>query len=225
MKGRIFAIGVGPGDPELITLKAVKILKNADVIACPSKESGPGIAFNIAAQAVPEILDKSIIALEFPMTKKDLTQAHENAARQLINVLDSGKDIAFLTLGDPSIYSSFSYISDLIKRNGYEVEMISGVTSFTAAAAKLLISLSSKDESVMITSKEYTDVADTLVIMKAGSVLKELKAKISKTKKEMYLVENCGMEDEKIYRGIDSIPDEAGYFSIVIVTDRKEFNE
>ena len=84
----------------------------------------------------------------------------------------------------------------------------------------LLLALSLGDESVMITSKEYADNAKTLVIMKAGSILRELKDKISKTDKEMYMVENCGMEEERIYKGIDSIPDEAGYFSIVIVKEK-----
>ena len=220
MKGRLFAIGVGPGDPELITLKAVNILKDIDIIACPSKENRPGNAYDIAAKAVPEITKKQIMTLEFPMTKKDVTDAHKNAAKKLMQVLDNGNDTAFLTLGDPSIYSTFSYISDLIRQNGYEVIVISGVTSFSAAAAKLLLPLSLGDESVMITSKEYTDNAKTLVIMKAGSILKELKDKVSKTEKEMYMVENCDMEDEKIYKGIDSIPDEAGYFSIVIVKEK-----
>ena len=160
------------------------------------------------------------MTLEFPMTKKDVTDAHKNAAKKLMQVLDNGNDTAFLTLGDPSIYSTFSYISDLIRQNGYEVIVISGVTSFSAAAAKLLLPLSLGDESVMITSKEYTDNAKTLVIMKAGSILKELKDKVSKTDKEMYMVENCGMEEERIYKGIDSIPDEAGYFSIVIVKEK-----
>ena len=220
MKGRLFAIGVGPGDPELITLKAVNILKDIDIIACPSKENRPGIAYDIAAKAVPEITKKQIMTLEFPMTKKDVTDAHKMAAKKLMQVLDDGNDTAFLTLGDPSIYSTFSYISDLIRQNGYEVYVISGVTSFSAAAAKLLLPLSLGDESVMITSKEYTDNAKTLVIMKAGSILRELKDKVSKTDKEMYMVENCGMEEERIYKGIDSIPDEAGYFSIVIVKEK-----
>ena len=77
MKGRLFAIGVGPGDPELITLKAVNILKDIDIIACPSKENRPGIAYDIAAKAVPEITKKQIMTLEFPMTKKDVTDVEK----------------------------------------------------------------------------------------------------------------------------------------------------
>ena len=220
MKGRLFAIGVGPGDPELLTLKAVNILKEIDIIACPSKENRPGIAYDIAAKAVPEILEKQVIALEFPMTEKDTADAHKKAAKKLMQVLDKGNDTAFLTLGDPGIYSTFSYISDLIRQSGYEVTVISGISSFSAAAAKLLLPLALGDGSVMITSKEYADNAKTLVIMKAAGMLKEIKDKVKKTDKDIYMVENCGMEDERIYKGIDSIPDEAGYFSIVIVTDK-----
>jgi precorrin-2/cobalt-factor-2 C20-methyltransferase len=242
-RGKLFVIGVGPGDPELMTVKAVKILRNIDVIACPSKSNvsdtvrragddndalypsevkAPGIAYNIAAEAEPEILTKPVLLLEFPMSRTDVTDAHKRAVRKLTEVLNEGKSIAFVTLGDPALYSTFYYISDRIREGGYEVEVISGVTSVTAVAAKLALPLSFGDESVMITSKQYVDNVDTLVIMKAGSILKELKEIVGSTDKEIYLVENCGMPDERIYKGIASIPDEAGYFSIAIVIGRNE---
>ena len=105
----------------------------------------------------------------------------------------------------------------MIKEQGYEIEVISGITSFSAASAKLNLSLSLGDKSLMITSGKYCEFEGTLVIMKAGKKLKEIKEKAFARNKNIYLVENIGMPDEKVYFDSQSIPDEAGYFSLVIV--------
>jgi len=217
LNGRLYAIGVGPGDPELLTLKAVRTMRDADVIASPAKDGKPGIAYGIALSAVPEIAEKEAIALDFPMTKDFLSDAHGEAVRALTNILSDGKDVAFLTLGDPSFYSTFSYVSDAIMKKGFDVEVISGIPSFGAVAARLRMSLALNDESVLITSGAYADHSGTVVIMKAGSKLKELKDSVRKSGREAYLVENCGMSDEKVYKGIAEMPDTASYFSILIV--------
>ena len=217
MTGKLYAVGVGPGDPELITLKALKTIKNADCIACPQSHGEPGVAYEIAKAAVPEIISKELLLLKFPMRKDDLFDAHKKAAEQIIYYLSSGKNIAFLTLGDPGIYSTFFYIAAMIKKQGYEIEVISGITSFSAASAKLKLPLSLGDESLMITSGKYCEFEDTLVIMKAGKKLKEIKEKAFARNKHIYLVENIGMPDEEVYFDSQSFPDEAGYFSLVIV--------
>ncbi|WP_029202015.1 precorrin-2 C(20)-methyltransferase [Oribacterium sp. NK2B42] len=217
MTGKLYAVGVGPGDPDLMTLKALKTIKNADCIACPESHGEPGVAYGIAKKAVPEIISKELLLLEFPMHKDDLSDAHNKAAEQIIYHLSSGKNVAFLTLGDPGIYSTFFHIAGMIKEQGYEFEIISGITSFSAASAKLNLPLSLGDESLMITSGMYCEFEGTLVIMKAGKKLKEIKGKAFAHNKLIYLVENCGMPDEKVYFDSQSIPDEAGYFSLVIV--------
>ena len=217
MTGNLYAVGVGPGDPDLMTLKAIKTIKNADCIACPESHGEPGVAYGIAKEAVPEITSKELLLLKFPMRKDDLSDAHKKAAEQIIYYLSSGKNVAFLTLGDPGIYSTFFHIAGMIKEQGYEFEIISGITSFSAASAKLKLPLSLGDESLMITSGKYCEFEGTLVIMKAGKKLKEIKEKAFAHNKLIYLVENCGMPDEKVYFDSQSIPDEAGYFSLVIV--------
>jgi len=217
MAGKIYAIGVGPGDPELLTLKAVKIIKNVDAIACPKSSGKPGLAYRIAEQAVPEISSKELLLLEFPMRKGELGLAHEKAACQLISYLLEGKNVAFLTLGDPEFYSTFYYVADLIKEQGYEIEIISGITSFSAASARLKLPISLGDESVMITSGTYCEFDGTLAILKAGKRLKEIKEQVSAAHKNAYLVENYGMPDEKVYQDLDSIPDETGYLSVMFV--------
>ena len=217
MNGKLYAIGVGPGDPELLTLKAVKTIRTADVIACPAAGNNPGIAFQIAEKAVPEISGKEILLLDFPMAKSGLSGAHLNAAERIILQLAEGNNVAFLTLGDPGFYSKFFYISAIVAQSGYEIEIISGIPSFCAVSAKLQLPLSLGKEPVLVSAGEWTDFPGTLVIMKAGSRLKALKEKIRASGKTAYLVENCGMRDEKIYSGINAIPDEAGYLSIMIV--------
>ena len=217
MDGIFYGLGVGPGDPELITIKALRIMEKADVIACPAKGASPGIAYQIAEQVYPEIAMKEILLLDFPMDKEDQSIVHQKAAEQLIVKLREGKSVAFLTLGDPALYSTFSYISEIIRAEGYQVEMVSGVTSFSAAAARLLISIASGDEPVLITTGEIREFDGTLIVMKAGRHLKALKEKIAKSGKTVYLVENCGMPDERVYSGISSIPDQTGYFSTLII--------
>jgi precorrin-2/cobalt-factor-2 C20-methyltransferase len=217
MSGKLYAIGVGPGDPDLMTIKALKTIKKADCIACPKSHGRPGIAYGIAKEAFPDILSKELLLLEFPMRKDDLSDAHQKAAEEIIYFLSSGKNVALLTLGDPGFYSTFYYVAGIIKEQGYEIEIISGITSFSAASAKLKVPLTLGDEQLMITSGELCKFEGTLVILKAGSKLKEIKEKASSFNKSIYLVENCGMPNEKVYFELNSMPDEAGYFSLVIV--------
>ena len=217
MQGRLYAVGVGPGDPELITLKAIKTIENADCIACPDKDGTPGLAYSIAKQAVPAVSEKELILLHFPMRKEELEDAHKKTAEMLISHLSMGKDIVFLTLGDPEFYSTFYYVAGILEEKGYEIEIISGITSFSAAAAKLKLPISLGDESVTITSGEYIETAGTLIILKAGKRLKELKSKIASAAKKAYMVENYGLVDEKVYDDTSKIPDEAGYFTVLIV--------
>ena len=213
----LYAIGVGPGDPELLTLKAINIIKKADVIACPSKDGKPGIAYQIVSKAVPEIENKECLLLDLPMRKDNLKDAHNRAIEQIKEKLEKGKNVALLTLGDPCIYSTAFYVIERIKQEGYPIEIISGVPSFCVASAKLLQPLALGDEDVLITSGEYKNVSGTNVIMKAGSKLSTLKKEIAESGREAYLIENLGMENETIINGIQNMPDDAGYFSILIV--------
>ena len=217
MSGKLYVIGVGPGDPELITIKAVKTLHKADIIACPKSREGAGIAYNIAKEAVPEIEKKDILPLSFPMTRDEtvLSEVHNEAAALIADQLEKDKTVALLTLGDPAFYSSAFYVVDILKNKGYDIEIISGVPSFSGAAAGLMQSLALGDEQVLITTPQKVDFSfpGTIVVMKAGMHLADLKEKM--TGRDVYLVENSGMEDEKIYHG--DLPDKAGYLSLLIV--------
>ena len=217
MKGILYAVGVGPGDPDMLTIKAVKTINMADVIACPAKDSKPGIAFQIAKQACPSVSEKEVMVMSFPMKMGDLSKAHQEVAEQITDKLKLGKNVAFLTLGDPEFYSTFFYIADIIKGQRFDIELVNGITSFSAVGASLKIPLALGREPVMITSGEYIPFDGTLIILKAGAHLKEIKNKVSESGKTAYMVENCGMPDERIFNNTESMPDEAGYFTVVIV--------
>ena len=126
MQGMIYGIGVGPGDPELMTLKAVRLLREADVIAIPGKEKETCTAYQIALGAVPEIDEKEIIPVVFPMTKNEsvLKESHEAAVKSLSALMDQGKTVAFLTLGDVTVYSTYGYVHKKLLALGYESVLI-----------------------------------------------------------------------------------------------------
>lgn len=223
-KGKLFGVGIGPGDKELITIKAVNIIKNADVIALPDSFSGKNRAYEIVKEY---ITGKEIIYVPMPMTKdkEHLRQSHENGAELIISCLDKGKNVAFATLGDPSVYSTYMYVHRIVESKGYSVEMVPGITSFCASAARLNISLCDGADPLIIIPANYKDNKELLqlsgnkVLMKSGKKMAKVKHEIAECglTDKTYMVENCGMEEEKIYKDFSRAADESSYFSLIIV--------
>lgn len=141
-KGVFYGVGIGPGDPELLTLKAVRLLERCPVIAAPRTKSGEMLALNIASGAV-DLSGKTVVPLYFAMERdtEKLRASHLAAADAVEPYLAEGKDVAMLNLGDVSIYASYSYLMELLRERGYETAMIPGVPSFCAVAARLNVSL------------------------------------------------------------------------------------
>lgn len=226
MKGILYGVGVGPGDPELMTLKAVRIIKENDYIAVPGKVPTDTVAYKIALGAVEELADKKLIPIYMPMThdKEEQQRQHIKGAKEIEEYLSQGKNVVFLTLGDPTIYSTFSYIQHIVEADGYEISLVSGITSFCAAAARMNISLAEWNEPLHIipaVHKLETKLTEhgNYVLMKSGSQMKQVKEILSESSKDISMVENCGMPDEKIYTNADSIPDNAGYYSLIIAKE------
>lgn len=224
--GTLIGLGVGPGDPELMTLKAVRILQQAKVLAVPAMEPESSTAFQIAKKAVPEISEKTIMGLDFPMTRDQnvVDQAMLGNEEKLSNVLDQGKDVVFLTLGDPTIYSTFFRIAPVLQRKGYPVKTVSGIASFCAVAAAADVPLVTGSEILTV----YPEVPDTLTIgegttvfMKPGKKIRQLKEQLLRMEKEQDVTvagaENCGMEDQRVFFHADDISETAGYFTTIIV--------
>lgn len=227
--GKLYGVGVGPGDKELITLKALRILKQSDIIAVPKMKSGETTAFNIIEEYVQ---GKEIMECYMPMTK-DLAELNKNyneVADKVEEKLKEGKDVAFITLGDPTVYSTYMQINAIILERGYETELISGVTSFCAAAARLNTPLCERDEPLIIVPASYKDVRNSLklkgnkVFMKASRAILEVRdiLKEENMLENAAMVECCGMENEKVYNNLEDLEEKSSYFSIVIVKDKKE---
>ena len=226
MKGKLYGVGVGPGDPELMTLKAVRVIKDCDYIAVPADDENICLAYKIASKAV-DITDKPYITVPMPMTKnaEELEKFHTNGANKIAAFLRQGKNIAFLTLGEPTIYATYIYIHKKIEAMGYETEIVSGIPSFCAAAARLNIPLAEQEQQIHIipTSyqpKEALEFSGTKVFMKIGSKMEWLKKHLNDTGADVYMVENCGLENESVCYSAEELNDKAGYYSIVIVKDK-----
>ena len=227
MKGKAYGVGVGPGDPELMTLKAVRLIRENEVIAVPGKNARESVAYKIALGAVPEIADKTLVPVYMPMVRdrEKLAQEHQRGAKLLEEYLDQGKNVVYLTLGDSTVYCTFSYLQHILEEDGYEVELVSGITSFCAAAARLNISLTEWNEPLHVIPASHKtdhplDQHGTYVLMKSASRMKEVKELLIASGRQVGCVENCGMENEKVYHSAEEIPDDAGYFSLLIAREK-----
>ena len=225
-KGILYGVGVGPGDPELLTTKAVRLIKECDIIAIPHREAGQCFAYRIACAAVPEAKDKPVLPVEMPMTRDKVVReaAYEAGAETVAEAFSEGKCIVFLTLGDPSVYSSFAYLAPHIKRRGYEVVWVPGVTSFCASAAALGCPLcTDRDELHILPGGSNADKALTLagtkVFMKGE--LPQLLGAIRQSGQGAQAVENCGLETQRVYKALDAIPEDAGYYLVTVVKEKE----
>lgn len=227
---KLYGIGVGPGDYELMTLKAVRLIRESEVIVIPDSAQDVNIAFTIAKGAVPEIESKEILEVKMPMIrdKAKLLESHKLAAQQIIELLEKGKDVAFLTLGDPSIYSTYIYVHNLIIEGGYEAQIVPGIPSFCAVAARLNEGLTEASQALHIIPASYEGIEDALrlkgtkILMKSGKSIGKIKSLIKRIHHDMEvkMVERCGMEGERVFSSIDDIDEDASYFSILVVKDK-----
>ncbi|MCR5715266.1 MAG: precorrin-2 C(20)-methyltransferase [Lachnospiraceae bacterium] len=225
-KGIFYGIGVGPGDPELMTLKAVHLIRECDYLAVPGKVKEETTAYQIAQQVIEGLDEKPCLEIDIPMSKDPvlLAYSYSEGASRIAKILAQGKNVACLTLGDPTIYSTYSHLQKEVRQLGYETVTISGVTSITGVAARLGLSLGSKDEEIHIIPGEC-DAAQALalpgtkVFIKAASKITELKQALEHFDGDVWMVEKCGFPGEKLYHGVEDLPEEAEYFSIVIAVE------
>lgn len=228
LKGIFYGTGVGPGDPELMTLKAVRLILENEIIAVPGRTAEESAAYRIASAAVPEIKNKTVIPLEMPMVhdRDKMKEYHRKAAETVELYLSTGKNVVFLTLGDPSVYSTCSYVEHIIKEDGFETVMTSGITSFCAASAAAGIPLTEWNQAMHIypasqlASEITLNDTDTYIFMKSGRKIKDMKDFLQENAVNATMVENCGMENERVFRSISEIPEDSGYFSLIIADRR-----
>lgn len=244
MQRRLYVIGIGPGDPELLTLKAVRILNDAQCIVVPKgRQEGVSMALSIISSVV-NISGKEIVEAHFPMKKtvadvlaaKDelLDQKWTEAAEAVLARTSKGISTAFITLGDPTIYSTFFYIHRLLLDRDPELEIyfVPGVSSINSAACAAGVCLGLGSDRIAVLPANYpADLEQmlsefaTLVMMKPRSGFEDLLDAVENAGAgdSLVCVENIGMKDQKIMRGAKNMREEKqGYFSVLIARNDKK---
>ncbi|MGI6182104.1 MAG: precorrin-2 C(20)-methyltransferase [Agathobaculum sp.] len=227
-QGILYGVGVGPGDAELMTVKACRILRESDVVMAPQADGGGQTALAIAADCIG---DKPVICCAMPMThdKAARDAAHDSAADTVCALLDEGKTVAFITLGDPTVYSTYWYVHRRVAARGYRTELVPGVPSFCAAAARAGRALCMDGEMLHIIPAAHGAAEAGLalegdkVLMKAGRSAPAVRDALA-ARGEMQnavLVERCGMEGERIVTDLRELDGPAGYFSVILVREDK----
>lgn len=228
MSGIFYGIGVGPGDPELLTMKAVKAIKEVDIIIAPKTEKKDGsVALSIASQYLKK--DVEIIYQVFPMVVKfeESTDAWEANKKEILELVRAGKKVAFLTLGDPMFYSTYIYVYRLLEHEGIDIETIPGVPAFCAIGSKLGYPLVEGNDILSIVpataDKEKIEkvmaVSDNVVLMKVYKNFGEMVDLLTENKmsKNSVMVSRCGLPDEEKIYDIEAEKDKkVNYLSTIL---------
>ncbi len=230
MTGTLHLIGVGPGDPELLTLKAARIIREADVVAYPLTESGATMALDIArAHVTPRALLEPVelpMAVRLPSGAFVPKEEHYRAATEMIDRhLAEGRRVAYLCEGDPLFYGSAMYL--LIRlRHRIEIKVVPGITSMNAAAAAIPFPLVARYEPLTVLTgppkdgalRESIEAASSLVILKVGRHYDRLVALLEEAGRAewAWLVERVGLPDQRVIRVKDAEPGPKPYFSLLL---------
>ena len=223
-QGVFYAVSVGPGDPELLTRQACRVLEACDVIAAPRVKSGRMLALDIAGGAV-DMRGKTILPLDFTMAREAAVreESYRTAAGAIEAELAAGRDVAMVNLGDVSVYATAYYILERVRSDGFEVVMCPGVTSFCAVAARLGRSLTRMEEPLHILPGSMDmDSALTLegtkVLMKSGRAIHETVDALERhgLAARAGMVADCGLETEQVYTDLRQLPEEISYFATIV---------
>lgn len=230
-KGTFYGLGVGPGDPDLITLKAYKVLQTADVIITPTKKMGkPSIAYQIVESHITpsaEIIEMSFPMISLSKERDTLEKQWKENADAIEAMLNAGKNVVFLTLGDPMVFSTYSYIMEFLQKREIEIVTLSGIPSFCNLAAQVNIPLTQGEESLAVVAmtqpiEEIRAILDThknIVVMKVSAdnrtMAEELIAR--GLEKSFVLVSNIGMDNQTIIRDIEVLKGKIPYLSTLLI--------
>lgn len=222
--GTLWGVGVGPGDPDLLTVKAYRLLQTVPVLAWPAPLEGMGLARAIATPHIPEGKVEIPIRLSFRPERDDTDTAYDGAARAIAAHLDQGRDVAVLCEGDPLFYGSFAYVLERLA-DSYPVRVIPGIASPMAAAAAHLTPLSGLDDSLTIIPATQSEDAierllaasDRAVIMKLGRHLPKIRRILDRLGRTGLLAERVGLDGQRL-SPLALAGDETAYFSLILVS-------
>ena len=233
MKGKLYGIGVGPGDSELMTVKAARLVGEADIIITPKTEKKDGsVALNIAQ---PYIQDHTeIVPVVFPMVfhAETLSDAWIEAKNIIVSYLEEGKNVVFLTLGDPMFYSTYIYIYRLLENTGINIETIPGVNSFCAIGSKLGYPLVEGNDILSIIPatapqekiEQAIALSDNVVVMKVYKNFAEVVDSLEKhgLVDNSVMISRCGLPEEEIISDIKLAKDKKVNYLSTILARRKK---
>ncbi|MBE6092783.1 MAG: precorrin-2 C(20)-methyltransferase [Selenomonas ruminantium] len=229
MSGIFYGIGVGPGDPELLTVKAIKAIEQVDVLIAPKTEKKDGsVALTVAKPYLKK--DVEIVYQVFPMVKgfaENSTDAWESNKQEILELLRAGKNVAFLTIGDPMFYSTYIYVFRLLENEGVEIQTIPGIPAFAAIGSQLGYPIVEGDDVLSIipatASPEKVEkamqAADNVVLMKVYKNFEEVADMLDKNEmaEQAVLVSRAGLDDEKIiYDVLAHKKDKLNYLSTIL---------
>ena len=223
--GTLYGIGLGPGAPDLLTLRAARLIEGAAVIAYPALAGGESLARAIAADLIPAGAREIVIDLPMNTDRAPAQAAYDQGAADIAAALDTGEDVITLCEGDPLFYGSSMYLLARL-RDRYPVRIVPGVTSLTACAAVAALPLAARNDSVTILPGPLPDDAlsarldqsDTVILMKVGRHLPRLRALIAAAghlERAVY-VERATLGQERILP-LAEAPSEAPYFSMILI--------
>lgn len=230
--GKLYGIGIGPGDPELITVKALKRIQQTTVVAFPVKAQG--MTTGVARECVAEwLLPHHVeLPLVFPFVQdfEVMYPAWQHSADRIWQVLSQGTDVVFISEGDVSFFSTFTYLAQVLQQAHPEaqIEVVPGVSSPMAAAAMLGIPLAIWNQRVKLLPAIHSvseletalTQAEVVVLMKMSSIYQHVWTLLKRLNllDYSYVVERATFSDQKLYRGLSDRPDlQLSYFSILIV--------
>lgn len=232
MKGKFYGIGVGPGDPELITLKAISTIKMADVLICPDAGNGKkSIALEIGEDYVQDTTER--VAMTFPMVydPEVLNKSWEENAILIEGYINAGKNVAFITLGDPGVFSTFMYIVPFLVSKGIQVETIPGVTSFSAVASTMNLPICLWEETFTVvplqkdvsSARRAIENSDNVIIMKPSYANKELAELLIEKGLEnnFVMISKVSTNTQNIVRDINVLKNEKVPYMSTIIIKRK----
>lgn len=226
MTGKLYGVGLGPGDPELVTLKAHRLISCAQVIAYPALEGGDSFARSIVAEFISDTCTELTISIPMSVARKPAQDAYDAGAAAIAAHLDTGRDVVVLCEGDPFFYGSFMYLfSRLADR--FETEVVPGVTSVTACAAALGRPLAARNEVLTVIPgpmpeaemRDRIAAAEAVAIIKVGRHLPKIRRVLQALGHEgrAGYVERASLSAQKVLP-LAEAPAEAPYFSMILMT-------
>lgn len=231
MSGTLYGLGVGPGDPELITLKALRLLRRADLVAYPALEDGDSLARAIVAEHLVAGVEEYAIRIPMRIERFPAQEVYDQAAAHLGAALDAGRSVAVLCEGDPFFYGSFMYLFGRLAER-HRIEVVPGVSSLTACAARLGSPLAARNDTLVVLPAPLHDDAlaarldgvDAAAIIKVGRHFPRIRALLQRlglAGRARY-VERATMGTERVLP-LEAVEEGgAPYFSTILIHRRGE---